>query len=124
MPVCYLRTIIDLSSVLSHVYVRVSNHKCINVRPILETWVKVLWRRMASRRGVFSFVTCLDDITTVLLLYKLCSLSTLLKKTSSQNFVIFGFHLGDSCSLKTTTIKQTKAVSFKCHRSPHHLIYL
>ena len=46
----------------------------------LEEWV-------ASRRGVFSLATCLDDITTVLLLYKLCSLSTLLKKTSSVNFV-------------------------------------
>ena len=30
----------------------------------LEEW-------MVSRRGVFSLVTCLDDITTVLLLYKL-----------------------------------------------------
>ena len=45
----------------------------------LEVW-------MASRRGVFSLVTCLDDITTVLLLYKLCCLSALLKM-SFENFV-------------------------------------
>ena len=65
---CY----IDLGSLLSHVYVRVSNHKSINIRPILETWGKSAWEEwMASRPYVFSLVMGLDDITSVLLLYQL-----------------------------------------------------